>query len=371
MTVAVVINTAWNIYNFRRGIITSFIEQGHRVLAIAPKDEYVAHLEQLGCEFVPLPMQVSGINPLADFLLLIRFLNIVRKKKPEVLLTYTIKPNIYGSIVARLTNTPIICNISGLGTTFIARSLVSKIAIGLYRISVRHASHVFFQNDEDQRLFLDHVPLKGTTSLLNGSGVNLEQFQPVGVENPHPIFLMIGRPMVEKGVYEYVEAAQLVRERYPEAIFQLIGRWDKGDKRSATEQEMSAWQRNKVIHYLGTSDAIDHVIAKADAIVLPSYREGTPRTLLEGGAMGKPLIATDVPGCRHVVVDGFNGFLCQAKSATSLAQAIIKYIQLPQEEKVSMGQKSRKHIEEKFDEQLVIAEYHRVVNQNGAEHATT
>ena len=333
------------------------------MVAIAPRDEYVDRLKDLGCEYVELPMKVSGINPLSDLLLLLRCWRKLRTADLDVLLTYTIKPNIYGAIACRMLGIPIICNVSGLGTVFIKHTIISTIAIWLYRISVGQSEHVFFQNDEDQTLFMSRVKIRGNTSLLKGSGVDLTQFQPRHYNNAHPVFLMIGRPMIEKGIYEFAGSAEIVLQRFPECQFQLIGRWDTNDKRSVSRDQMEEWQEKGILEYLGTSDHIQEMIARADAIVLPSYREGTPRTLLEGGAMGKILITTDVPGCHHVVKDGHNGFLANVRSKQSLAEAIFRYLQLEPIEKEAMQKKSREYIEEHFDEKLVIAAYKRVIQQ--------
>ena len=361
MRIGICINTAWNIYNFRRGIVKALLDDGHEVVAVAPRDEYVHRLQELGCTYAELPMKVSGINPLSDLLVFLRLCRIISSCKLDILLTYTIKPNIYGSLACRLIKIPVVCNVSGLGTVFIKRTVISRVAILLYRISVGKADHVFFQNDEDQELFTSKVRITGNTSLLNGSGVDLTQFQPRRIVNSDPIFLMIGRPMVEKGIYEYVEAARIVLQRYPNCQFHLLGRWDKNDKRSASVNEMSGWEDEGILQYLGTSDNMVEMISKADVIVLPSYREGTPRTLLEGGAMGKVLIATDVPGCHHVVKDGVNGFLAEAKNAESLAAAIFRYFALSQDEIESMQIRSRSVIEEKFDERLIIGAYKEVI----------
>ena len=204
MRIGICINTAWNIYNFRRGIVKALLDDGHEVVAVAPRDEYVHRLQELGCTYAELPMKVSGINPLSDLLVFLRLCRIISSCKLDILLTYTIKPNIYGSLACRLIKIPVVCNVSGLGTVFIKRTVISRVAILLYRISVGKADHVFFQNDEDQELFTSKVRITGNTSLLNGSGVDLTQFQPRRIVNSDPIFLMIGRPMVEKGIYEYV-----------------------------------------------------------------------------------------------------------------------------------------------------------------------
>ena len=365
MTIAIVINTAWNIYNFRSGIIKHLLKKGHRVVAIAPHDEYVNRLEALGCEFRDLPMSGSGINPVADLRLLLRMRRLLRSEKVDIVLTYTIKPNIYGSLVARSIGIPIVCNISGLGTTFIWKDLISRIAVLLYNLSVKKASHVFFQNPEDRDLFLSKVPIPtNRVGLLNGSGIDLNTFR-ADAKNPDdtPIFLMIGRLMKEKGAYEFAEAAMIVRAQYPQCRFWMIGKWDPDDKRYVKQDELAHWQENDQIIYKGTTDDIQSEIRQADVVVLPSYREGAPRTLLEAGAMSRPLIASDVPGCRHIVQHEFNGYLCEVKSGESLAAAMIRFIELPKEEKLRFAKNSRSFIADRYDEKLVIQAYDQIISE--------
>lgn len=368
MTIGIVINTAWNIYNFRSGIIQHFRKEGHDVVAIAPRDEYVERLEAMGCRFRELPMSGSGVNPFSDLLLLWRLSGILKNEKIDVLLTYTIKPNVYGSIAGRLLNTPVICNVSGLGTTFVWNNLVSKIAIFLYNISVRKASHVFFQNPEDMELFLSKVPVTGEkVGLLKGSGINLESFSATPKPpSEAPVFLMIGRLMVEKGAYEYAEAARLIKQEYPATRFWMLGKWDQQDKRSVKEEDLNQWQERGIIEYKGTTDDVKSMILEADVVVLPSYREGAPRTLIEAGAMSRPLIATDVPGCRHVVSDGFNGYLCEVKSGKELARAIARYLDLNNQEKLQLAKNSRTYMESNYDEKKVINAYQHVITSIGS-----
>lgn len=364
MTIGIAINTAWNIYNFRSGIIRHLISKGHEVVAIAPRDEYVERLEEMGCRFRDLPMSGSGVNPFSDLLLLWRIRRILKQEKADVLLTYTIKPNVYGAIAGRLLNIPIICNVSGLGTTFVWNTLVSKIAIFLYNISVKRASHVFFQNPEDLELFLSKIPVpKENVGLLKGSGINLESFS-AAPKTPGltPIFLMIGRLLVEKGAYEFAAAAKIVKETYPQAQFWMLGKWDPLDKRAVKQEDLKRWQKEGIIEYKGTTDDIKSFIKEADVVVLPSYREGAPRTLIEAGAMSRALIATDVPGCRHVVADNVNGYLCEAKSGKHLAEAIKKYLALEDEQKIALANSSRAYMESNYDEKKVINAYQNTIS---------
>ncbi|OWP65030.1 glycosyltransferase family 1 protein [Hymenobacter amundsenii] len=365
MRVAIVINTAWNIWNFRRSLVRALQEAGHEVLAIAPPDAYSARLEtELGCRFVPILMENKGTNPLQDAALTRRFYRIYRRERPDVVLQYTIKPNIYGTIAARLAGIPSVNNVSGLGTVFIVKNLVSTVALGLYRFAFQFPKRVFFQNGDDRQLFLENrLVAAAKTDLLPGSGVDINRFRPAAEfhRNTPFVFLMIARVLYEKGVEEYFEAARLVREAVPGTRVQLLGGVDEsggvGVKRALFEE----WLQAGNVEYLGTSDDVAALIREADCVVLPSYREGTPKTLLEAAAMGKPIVTTDVPGCRETVVDGENGLLCQVRDAPDLAAKMLQVLRLPAADLDQMGRAGRQLAETKFDEQIVLNKYLAVV----------
>ncbi|NVO32397.1 glycosyltransferase family 4 protein [Hymenobacter lapidiphilus] len=367
MRVAIVINTAWNIWNFRRSLVQALQAAGHEVLAIAPPDAYSARLEtELGCRFVPILMENKGTNPLKDAALTRRFYQLYKREQPDVVLHYTIKPNIYGTLAARLAGIPSVNNVSGLGTVFIVKNLVSKVALGLYKFAFQFPKRVFFQNDDDRQLFISNGLVDAAkTDLLPGSGVDITRFQPAPEfrRNTPFVFLMIARVLYEKGVEEYFEAARLVREAVPGTRVQLLGGIDEsggvGVKRAVFEQWLAAGQ----VEYLGTSDNVAELLAQADCAVLPSYREGTPKTLLEAAAMGKPIVTTNVPGCRDTVVDGRNGLLCQVRDAADLAAKMLQVLRLSDAGLEQMGRAGRELAVTKFDEQLVLDKYLAVVNE--------
>jgi glycosyltransferase involved in cell wall biosynthesis len=366
MRIAIVINTSWNIFNFRMSLIKALQAEGHEVVAIAPKDAYSVRLEEAGCRYVPLPMENKGTNPLQDLLLTKRFYDTYRRVRPDVILQYTIKPNIYGTFAARLARIPTINNVSGLGTVFIVQNLVSKVALRLYRLAFRYPARVFFQNHDDQGLFVRHrLVNRRITDVLPGSGIDTVRFAPAPafVRNEPFVFLMIGRVLYEKGVVEYVEASRLLQAEFPEVRFQLLGALDEAGNIGVKRKVLDAWVAEGLLHYLGTTDDVAAVIAKADCVVLPSYREGTPKTLLEAAAMGKPLIATNVPGCKETVVDGRNGYLCEAKSARDLATKMRQMLHLDDSSLHQMGRNSRKLAVEKFDERFVINKYLEAIEE--------
>ncbi len=360
MKVAIVINTAWNIYNFRQGLIESFHREGWEVVAIAPPDAYVDKLKDLGCEYVPIEMENKGANPAKDFGLFLRFLSVYKKVKPDVILQYTIKPNIYGTLAARSLGIPTINNVSGLGTVFIRDNLVSKIAQRLYKFSFRFPSKVFFQNNDDKFLFIENELIKHKRiGVLPGSGVNLKKYEIVDckAEEKALRFLMIARLVFDKGVLEYLEAAKIIKKQYPNVTFVLCGFVEDEGGLGLSQKDVDQINADGFVRYIGSTDKPKEVIATTDVLVLPSYREGTPKSLLEGIALGKPVLTTDVPGCREVVIDGFNGLLCEAKNAEDLALKMEEFIQMDLEGIVQMGLNGRELAEEKFDEEIVIDNY--------------
>ncbi len=361
MRVALVLNTSWNIWNFRAGLVRALQAAGHEVLAVAPPDDYSARLEtELGCRYVPILMENKGTNPLKDAALTRRFYHLYRRERPDVVLHYTIKPNIYGTIAARLAGIPCINNVSGLGTVFIVQNFVSRVALGLYRLAFRFPRKVFFQNDDDRQLFLHHRLVRPEiTDLLPGSGVDTAKFQPAPqfVRNAPFVFLMVARVLYEKGVVEYLEAARLVRAAVPGTRVQLLGGLDEAGGVGIARATFEEWLQAGDLEYLGRADDVAAYLHRADCVVLPSYREGTPKTLLEAAACGKPLVTTDVAGCRETVVDGQNGYLCAVRSGGDLAAKMLQVLRLPDAALQRMGQASRRLAETKFDEQLVLDKY--------------
>ena len=365
MRVALVINTSWNIWNFRAGLVRALQAAGHEVLAIAPPDDYSARLEtELGCRYVPVRMENKGTNPAKDAQLTRRFYKIYKRERPDVVLHYTIKPNIYGTLAARLAGVPSINNVSGLGTVFLVPNLVSRVALGLYRVAFRFPSKVFFQNADDRQLFVQRRLVRAAIAgLLPGSGVDTVRFRPATefARNVPFVFLMVARVLYEKGIEEYFEAAKIVRRAVPGTRVQLLGALDEAGGVGVPKAAFEGWLKAGDIEYLGRSDDVAAHLHRADCVVLPSYREGTPKTLLEAAACGKPLVTTNVPGCRDTVRDGQNGYLCQVRSGPDLAAKMLQMLRLPAADLERMGQASRGLAETKFDEKLVLAQYLQAV----------
>ncbi|VAW45895.1 Lipid carrier : UDP-N-acetylgalactosaminyltransferase / Alpha-1,3-N-acetylgalactosamine transferase PglA; Putative glycosyltransferase [hydrothermal vent metagenome] len=367
-TIAIVINTSWNIYNFRLGLLHALRDEGYRVVAIAPKDDYSAKLEQLGFEYHEIKINNKGTNPVQDLMLLGNLYRVFRKVRPDVILQYTIKPNIYGTLAAKLAGIPVINNISGLGTVFLNNNLSSKLARMLYRFSLGFAQKVFFQNPYDRQLFIDNRLVKPeVTDLLPGSGINLMKFQPAKLAKPDVlksdapfVFLLVARMIKDKGIMEFSAAAKIILDDATHAQkveFWLLGDLYPGNPTAISKQEIDKWQTDGTVKYLGHVDDVSAVINQANCVVLPSYREGLSRVLLEASALAKPIVTTDVPGCRDVVDDGVNGYLCIPKDAENLAIHMLKIMALPKDKLIEMGKHGRLKVEQQFDEKIVIAKY--------------
>jgi len=373
-TIAIVINTSWNIYNFRLGLLDALRDKGYRVIAIAPRDDYSEKLKALGFEYHDININNKGTNPFQDFLLMFSFYRLYKKLKPDVILQYTIKPNIYGTWAAKMVGIPVVNNISGLGTVFLNDGFSSKLARWLYRFSLRFAHKVFFQNPHDRQLFVDNKLIKAEkTDVLPGSGIDVEKFKPVDFKKEDQftfVFLLIARMIKDKGIVEFVEAARAVsmgsecfdfaQSKYSDLIdleFWLLGDLYLGNPTAISQAQLEGWQREGVVKYLGHVDDVASIVNKADCVVLPSYREGLSRVLLEAAALAKPIITTSVPGCKDVVDDGDNGFLCKVKDAKDLEVQMQKMLNLTNQQRQIMGQNGRRKIEQKFNEKIVISKY--------------
>lgn len=364
--VVLVCNTAWAIYTYRRGLLRALNEAGAQVTVIAPRDRTFEPLEQMGCRCIDLHVASKGTNPLDDLRTLLALRRHYRALKPDVVFHYTIKPNIYGSVAARLARVPSVAVTTGLGYVFIQKSRAAQVAKRLYRFAFRFPREVWFLNRDDETAFREQNLLvhPERARLLHGEGVDLDDFAFTPLpERSEFSFVLIGRLLWDKGVGEYVEAARALRARYPQARFCLLGPVGVDNPSAITRDEVAAWEREGVIAYLGETADVRPYIADADCVVLPSYREGVPRTLMEASAMGRPIVATDVPGCREVVADGENGLLCAARDATSLAQAMARMLDMSPSDRTKMAERGRKKIAKEFDERVVVQRYRETIRE--------
>jgi glycosyltransferase involved in cell wall biosynthesis len=358
------LNTAWNLYNFRSGLINSLIDRGYIVYAVAPPDDYVDKLKSIGCKFVGLTMQNKGINPFRDLLLFWNLLHIFREIKPDIFLGFTIKPNIYGSMVSYLSGVKYVNNVAGLGSVFVSQNFLQLFVKVLYQIAFVGSSKVFFQNNNDRQLFLkSKIVCKNKSDLLPGSGVNLKKFNFSPLPNKKILrFLLVARLIREKGIEFYVKAAELLKSEGLNAEFGLLGFLDFNSANEISENDILNWESQGSIFYLGETSDVTKELANADCVVLPSfYREGTPKVLLEASSMGRPIITTDSIGCRNVVDDGVNGFLCKPKDVVDLALKMKQMALLPPRARKLMGLRGREKMEREFNEDFVIQKYLKTI----------
>jgi len=352
--IAVVSNTAWSLYNFRLNLMKELELQGYDVIAIAPFDEYK---KKMKFEYFDIKINNRGTNVIQDFFLFWRFFLLYKKIKPDVILQFTIKPNIYGTIAANFLNIPCINNIAGLGTLFIKENWLSQIAKLLYKFSQQFAKKIFFQNRDDAKLF-SKIIKKEKCDILPGSGVNLEKYMPRKKENSEFSFLLMARLLWDKGIGEYIKAARKVKKKYPNIKFKIIGWLDENNSSAVSKIQMNKWVNEGVVDYLGAKDDVRDYIANSGCVVLPSYyREGVPRSLLESASMAKPIITTNSVGCREVVDMNLNGFLCKPRNVDDLVDKMKKMILLSSLERKEMGKNGRKKMINEFDEKIVIEKY--------------
>ncbi len=359
-TVILVANAAFTIINFRKELIAQFLQSGYQVIVVCPsacalleEQDVSSHFERLGATHLSIPLTRSGINPFSEIKLFVSLLRIIRRIKPDVVLNYTIKPTIYGSIAAAFSpKTRIFSTITGLGYLFTSKSLKSKL-LGLvvkmqYYFALKMNTLVFFQNNDDLQLFTEMGLLRRVaTKIVNGSGVDLTAYKPSTEQKRNNSFIMVGRILKDKGIDEYIAAARLVKKNHPEALFQVLGPLDNNPAAYGMV-DIESWQKEGCIEYIPPQKDVRPYLAKSQVFVLPSYREGTPRSTLEAMAMGMPVITTDAPGCKETIIDTVNGYQVPTRDHVGLAAAMEKFI-VDGSLSVKMGEESLKMARNKFD----------------------
>lgn len=353
-----------SLIQFRGPLIEALLESGNDVHVavpdLAPGGEVAVALANMGVRVHGIPLQRTGLNPITDLRLLLSLVALMLRHRPRFVLSYTIKPVIYGSIAAWLVGVKHrFALVTGLGYAFTGtasgkRALLRRLIQSLYRFALKRTHRVFFQNPDDQALFRELGLLSHATpsSVVNGSGVDVAEYSVAPLPD-RPCFLLIARLLGDKGVREYAQAAQIVKAVYPEVVFRLVG-WIDDNPDAITQRELDQWVGSGLLEFLGRLDDVRPAISDCSVYVLPSYREGTPRTVLEAMAMGRAVITTDAPGCRETVVDGDNGFLVPVKDVNALADAMIKMV-ATSGLAASMGERSRRIAEEKYDVHKVNA----------------
>jgi glycosyltransferase involved in cell wall biosynthesis len=354
MKILVLANFGMGLYNFRRELIEELIKQNHEVFISLPNDEYVPRLESLGCRFINTPVSRRGTNPITDFKLLLNYKKIIKNVKPNVVLTYTIKPNVYGGLACRLAKVPYLANITGLGTAVENGGLLQKLTLFLYKISLKKAKCVFFQNKENEEFLTQRNIISGNYKILPGSGVNLNHYAILDYPSNDKVnFLFISRVMKEKGINQYLDAATYIKKKYPYTVFHVVGFCE-----DEYEDKLREMQNKEIIKYHGKQSDVRKFHNISHCTIHPTYYpEGMSNVLLESAACGRPIITTDRSGCREIVDDGVNGYLVVKENSQDLIRKIQKFLALNQEEKKYMGLEGRKKIEREFDRQIVVRSY--------------
>jgi glycosyltransferase involved in cell wall biosynthesis len=362
-------NIAWTISNFRLELIKFFISKNYEVLCIADMDNFNANsakeIEETSAKFIHIPINRKGLNPFRDIIYAFRLFQILKTEKPDLIFNYTIKPVIYGSLVSRLLKIKSVAVITGLGYVFIEKGLLHKIVKLLYKLSLFSCKKVMFLNAEDQAEFIDNKIISASKALvLPGEGVNTDFFAPMvkTTANNKVVFIAICRLLWDKGLREYFNAAELLKQKYPNSEFQLLGFIDENNPSSVSRADIQILEEKGIILYLGVTNDVRKYIAESDCIVLPSYyREGLPRTLLEAASMGKPIITTNSVGCKDTVEDGITGFLCKPRDSDDLCNKMEQILLMSCTEREEMGGKGRIKIMNEFDQRIVNKTYEDLI----------
>ena len=355
--IAFIGNSLQTMWQFRSGVLTTLAQMGYEVVVIAPQDSDTIPLQKANIRFIPIQIDSHGMNPISDIRLMLQLKHIYRNEHFDLVFHYTIKPIIYGGWAAARTATAYIAVVTGLGYTFLSNNWITKLTKWLYRTALRHAKNVWFLNQDDQTIFIDQRIVSPTrTQVIPGEGVDTTFYHSTLPPTAPFTFLFVGRLLWHKGISEFVDAAKIVLQKYPKVEFHVVGSLEKPHL-GATIQHINQWTKTGIITYLGETTDIRPFVQQAHCIVLPSYREGLSRVLLEAAAMQRPIITTQVPGCQEIVENGENGLLCMKQHALSLAQCMLQLLTLTDDDRQRMGEKGREKVCTLFDEKIIIKHY--------------
>ena len=355
--VLILTNSSVGLYTFRNELLEELLQK-YQVSVSIPDEVHLEELTEEGCLVIQTPINRRGMNPKEDFKLFCAYRKLLRETAPDLVMLYTIKPNIYGGVACRMGRVPYVATITGLGSTFQRENFLKKMIVCMYRTALKKAECVFFQNGENRQIF-EQCRIRGKKSLLvNGSGVNLEKhaFEPYP-QSPVTRFLYVGRMMREKGINEFLEAA---RKLHGETVrFELLGYCDED-----YTEELDALEKEGIIRQHGFQTDVHSYLKEASALVLPTYHEGMSNVLMEASATGRPVIATNISGCREIFEDGVTGFGCEPGSAESLIEALLKFLELSTEKRAEMGRNARRKMEREFDRRQVTDVYIKEIERH-------
>lgn len=367
MKILILSNYANGLILFRKEVVTSFIDKGNDVIISVPLDENSPKLEALGPRIIPCHLERRGMNPVKDLKLLFEYLRILRAEKPDIVLTYTIKPNLYGGMACAICKVPYLMNITGLGTALETPGLLGKLLIAFYRIVTWKANCVFFQNEGNMKFMQDRKIAQNNSVLLPGSGVNLIEhpYEPYPSEENGIHILAVLRIMKDKGVEEYFNAIKYISAKYPSVSFELVGEYEE-ESRQKYEPIIHNLEEKGTLKYYGHINNVPEIMAKNHIIVHPSYHEGLSNVCLEAAACGRPVLTTAVPGCRETIIvqppDSSSGILFPAKDSSALVTAIESILSLAPATREQMGKNGRHYVEQNFNRQIVIDTYMSTVD---------
>ncbi len=365
--ITVIENGLLSTYTMRDGLMQRLLKEGFDVTVLAHTNSFVSQVEKTGLKVINVGS--GNVNPIKVSKYIYHLYRALKKTNPDVCLTFSIRPAIWGNFIARILNIPTITNITGVGPLFTSKNLAYRMARTFYKFALRRTKKVFFQNYDDMNLFLkNNFVKKETAERIPGSGVDYTLFSPMIIKEKNPdvfLFLFIGRLIKDKGIFEFVEAARAIKKKYPHVLFNVIGPfWHQNLKSNTiTKSDLQNWITEGVIDYEGEKKDVRKYIAEADCIVLPSYREGTSNILLEAASMEKPAITTNTTGCKEIVEDGLTGFLCKVKDSADLTEKMEKMLLLSAEERSEMGKKARQKIIKEFDKQIVLNAYLKAIHE--------
>lgn len=352
--IMIVVNAVSNLVNFRHELIVALLREGYEVLIVTPKGEGLAQYEALGCKILIQPVNRHGKSITQDMALMMKYFSYIQQYRPFAVLTYTIKPNLYAGFAARMLRVPYLINITGLGIAFDKQGAMRSLIVHMYRRVLKHAACVFYQNKTNRKTFIKlKIPFRHS-EVLPGSGVNLEHFvaEPYPPQDDKIRLLFISRIMKDKGIHELVNAAKLLGRKYHDLEFHILGACEDD-----YAPKMAEWAKADNIYYHGVQKDTRPFMKQCDALVHPSYHEGMSNVCLEAAATARPIIASDIPGCREIFDESISGLGFEPRNVNSLVKAIEKFIHLPYEVRKNMGVCGRKKVEEKFDRNLVIQAY--------------
>lgn len=353
-------NSSWYLYNFRRNTILSLLNQGYSITCLSKEDEYTQKIKDLGCKWESLNIDGKGLNIYHEFKLLISFYKIFKRLRPRVVLNFTIKNNIYGTFASKLLYISSINNISGLGTAFIHNDIKFKLVRLLYSFALPLSTKIFCQNSEDKDLLVTKLGVKAELiDITPGSGVDINRFNPkkktriICPDNKFR-FIYTGRFIKDKGIFELIEAFKQLYKENANAELWLVGFRENDNFSAINSSTIKEWSDHPSISILNPTHEIENILGDADCLVLPSYREGLSKSILEACAMSLPVICSNVPGCNSVIQDGVNGLYCKPKNSNSLKKVMNNMLSMEKTAIDNMGKRGRKIIKEKFDESIVI-----------------